>query len=429
MGKTLTTNATRSANGVSCTTPRNDLLPLIPSNEHHLTSVLSVKMADGPDFVSTNFTFFDCNTFSSCTECVSSPFQCDWCVYGHRCTHDTAENCRSQILVTGVNHQGPSMRSGPQFCPRVNPTYEGSGDDDSCGNEILVSSGIKKPITVKVDNIAQSIVQTRFVCQFNIEGRVTSVNANLVGDIIYCDEMEFGYNRREPNVSATFAVIWDGSKPLDNPDKIHVLIYECQEMADNCGKCLSLDEKFNCGWCQSSEKCEVKDKCGNDASTWLNRDQTCPDPRVTSFEPRLGPWEGGTNITIKGINLGKTFVDIYAGIQVAGIQCDPYKHLYKQTEEIVCKVDGPGIKEPREGPVIVKVQDFRGVSTTKYRFVDPVIRNIRPKKGPQAGGTRVKIIGEHMDAGSHKEAFIGNLPCRIIETRPDKAICITSASR
>ena len=97
------------------------------------------------------------------------------------------------FFSSGVNHQGPSMRSGPQFCPRVNPTCE-DGDGD-CNNEILVSSGIKKSILVKVDNIAQSIVQTRFVCQFNIEGRVTSVNANLVGDIIYCDEMEFGYNR------------------------------------------------------------------------------------------------------------------------------------------------------------------------------------------------------------------------------------------
>ena len=58
LGKTLVTNATRTPNGVSCTTPRNDLLPLIPANEHHFTSELSVRMADGPDFVSTNFTFF-----------------------------------------------------------------------------------------------------------------------------------------------------------------------------------------------------------------------------------------------------------------------------------------------------------------------------------------------------------------------------------
>ena len=69
-------------------------------------------MVDGPDFVSTNFTFFDCNTFSSCTSCVASPFPCDWCVDGHRCTHDTAENCRNDILVTGIKRVGPSIRSG-----------------------------------------------------------------------------------------------------------------------------------------------------------------------------------------------------------------------------------------------------------------------------------------------------------------------------
>jgi len=40
--------------------------------------------------------------------------------------------------------------------------------------------------------------------------------------------------------------------------------------------------------------------------------------KVTSFKPMLGPWEGGTNITIRGINLGKEFRDIYGGITVAG---------------------------------------------------------------------------------------------------------------
>lgn len=69
--------------------------------------------------------------------------------------------------------------------------------------------------------IGQFIVQTRFVCQFNIEGRVTSVNAQLLGDTIYCDPMEFVYTSKSPNLTATFAVIWGGSKPLDNPHNIH----------------------------------------------------------------------------------------------------------------------------------------------------------------------------------------------------------------
>ena len=90
----------------------------------------------------------------------------------------------------------------------------------------------------------------RLVCQFNIEGRVTSVNAQLVDEAIHCDEMEFTYTSRVPSIAATLAVIWDQSKPLDNPENIHVQIYQCKKMANDCETCLGLDEKYQCGWCQ-----------------------------------------------------------------------------------------------------------------------------------------------------------------------------------
>lgn len=421
LDKTLITNATRKPYGVNCTTPRTDLLPSIPPGQHHFTAKLSVRMTSGPDFVATNFTFFDCNTYSSCTQCVSSSFPCDWCVDGHRCTHDTAENCRNDILVTGVSRIGPSYRSGPAFCPTINATVGKSP-------EILVPSGLKKSIRVKVHIIGQFIVQTRFVCQFNIEGRVTSVNAQLLGDTIYCDSMEFSYTSRAPNITATFAVIWGGSKPLDNPDNIHVVIYRCRDMADNCGMCLALAEKYSCGWCQSSDRCEVKDQCERGSAVWLNRSKTCPNPEVTSFNPQLGPWEGGTNITIQGINLGKTFQDIYTGVSIAGINCQPYEHLYVKTKEIVCKVDGPGTNEPRSGPVVVRVEDYRGESKSPFKFVDPVIEGISPKYGPRSGGTMLRITGKYMNAGSTIQAFINDLPCQIISTEQNQALCMTSAA-
>jgi plexin A len=78
-------------------------------------------------------------------------------------------------------------------------------------------------------------------------------------------------------------------------------------MADNCGMCLAMDEKYGCGWCQSSNRCQVKEQCDNGMGVWLSRNQTCPNPEIRSFYPRSGPWEGGTNITIEGINLGKNF--------------------------------------------------------------------------------------------------------------------------
>ena len=56
------------------------MLPVILHPESYFTSVLSVRVDDGPNLVSTNFTFFDCNAYGSCTECVASPFPCDWCV-------------------------------------------------------------------------------------------------------------------------------------------------------------------------------------------------------------------------------------------------------------------------------------------------------------------------------------------------------------
>jgi plexin A len=294
--------------------------------------------------------------------------------------------------------------------------------------EILVASGIKKAIKVKVHIIGQFIVQTRFVCQFNIEGRVTSVNAQLLGDTIYCDPMEFSYTSRAPNITATFAVIWGGSKPLDNPDNIHIVIYRCRDMADNCGMCLALAKKYDCGWCQSSDRCEVKDQCERGSAIWLNRSQTCPNPEVTSFSPALGPWEGGTNITIQGINLGKTFQDIYTGVMIAGINCQPYEHLYIKTKQIVCKVDGPGTNEDRHGPVLVRVENYRGESKTHFNFVDPVITGISPKYGPKSGGTMLQITGKYMNAGSNIQAFIGDLPCRILSTDQNQALCITSAS-
>lgn len=420
--KTLFTNATKKRNGVNCTTPRTDMLPQIEQGKHHFTAKLSVRTRNGPDLVSTDFTFFDCSTHSSCTRCVSSEFPCDWCVEAHRCTHDTAENCRNDILVTGVSRIGPSYRSGPGFCPTINATNDGS--------EVLVAAGTSKSIKVKVHIIGQFIVQTRFVCQFNIEGRVTSLNAQLLGDTIYCDNMEFQYTSRSPNLTATFAVIWGGSKPLDNPHNIHVVIYRCRDMSDSCGMCLALPEKYNCGWCSSTNSCEVEEQCNknNEGKTdWLNRMETCPNPEIHSFSPKTGPWEGGTNITIRGINLGKNFSDIYSGVKIAGINCMPYSQLYIDTKQIVCTVDSPGVQAYRKGRIVVQIGDYRGESKTDFEFVDPKIDDFNPKFGPVSGGTQITIMGKYLNAGSRIQAFINDhLACEILSTDSNQALCRTS---
>lgn len=45
-----------------------------------------------------------------------------------------------------------------------------------------------------------------------------------------------------------------------------------------------------------------------------------------------------------------------------------------------------------------------------------------------SGGTKLRIWGLHMDAGSHAEAFVGSRPCEIISRKPNVVECITSES-
>lgn len=61
-----------------------------------------------------------------------------------------------------------------------------------------------------------------------------------------------------------------------------VLVYRCQGMAQNCGICLELPDKYACGWCQDPpSSCQVHEQCSADPTQWLDHSQTCPDPKIT----------------------------------------------------------------------------------------------------------------------------------------------------
>jgi hypothetical protein len=62
--------------------------------------------------------------------------------------------------------------------------------------------------------------------------------------------MEFSYTSRAPNITATFAVIWGGSKPLDNPDNVHGMFQKLISKWNIYliiieGNCMSLYKKGN----------------------------------------------------------------------------------------------------------------------------------------------------------------------------------------
>ncbi|GIY30136.1 hypothetical protein CEXT_325961 [Caerostris extrusa] len=438
LGKVLVMNATRSANGVNCATPHTQTLCHLYHQErvNHFTAKLSVRMKVGPDFVATNFTFYDCSTYTSCTQCVSSDFPCDWCVTGHRCTHDTGENCRNDVLVTGVAVKcWPKYSFRTWFCPRINKTANGS-------TEILVASGISKRISVKVDNIQQHIARMRFLCQFNIEGRVKQVNAQLIGEVMYCEEMVV--TLKHLISQQLFAVIWDVNKPFDNPENIHVLIFRCSGMAQSCGICLELPRSTNVAGVKiltiGAKYMNIVIVC--QPFGWIGSKHAQILRYFRYFSPKSGPWEGGTNITIKGINLGRVFGDIANNVRVIHedrkviAECVPHEELYVKTTQIVCHVEKPPnlttglMGGPMVGYIEVKVlNDYTARSREQYSFVNPRITSIKPGKGPRSGGTILEIWGLHMDAGSSAEAYVGALACNVTVRDSNQAVCTTPASK
>lgn len=219
-----------------------------------------------------------------------------------------------------------------------------------------------------------------------------------------------------------------------------VLVYRCAGLANNCGFCLELDEKYQCGWCQQGETCEVQEHCAVN-TMWLDRQQICPNPMITDFYPKSGPTEGGTNLTIEGINLGRVFEDIEHGIvilievngkQVGRVPCIPFPEEYVKTSRIKCRLQSTyniTLLPNNHGIVVVNVStDYSASSEGYFDFVNPRILTVKPPKGPKSGGTLLSLEGLHMNAGSKAEAFVGDFPCKIERRFLNYAECITSES-
>ena len=53
-------------------------------------------------------------------------------------------------------------------------------------------------------------------------------------------------------------------------------------MAETCGACLTLDTKYDCGWCMpegGAPWCSYSKDCQH--GEWLNNSQICPNPTIT----------------------------------------------------------------------------------------------------------------------------------------------------
>uniref|UniRef100_A0A8C6JKF6 Uncharacterized protein n=1 Tax=Melopsittacus undulatus TaxID=13146 RepID=A0A8C6JKF6_MELUD len=351
-----------------------------------------------------------------CLSCVNSDFRCHWCKYRNLCTHDPT-TCSFQEGRINVSED----------CPQLFPT-----------EEILIPVGEVKPITLKARNLPQpQSGQRGYECVLSIQGVIHRVPAlRFNSSSVQCQNSSYLYDGMDiSNLAVDFAVVWNGNFVIDNPENLKVHLYKCAAQRESCGLCLKADPKFECGWCSGEAKCTLRPHCSaSSAQPWLDwssRNVKCSNPRITEILTVSGPPEGGTRVTIRGVNLGLDFSEIARGVQVAGVQCTPLPEHYIVAEQIVCEM-GQALPGISSGPVLLCIgeckPEFTAKSTQQYMFVTPAVSFLNPSRGPESGGTMVTISGHYLGAGSRVSVLLGNQTCEFYGRSMNEIVCVSAPS-
>ncbi|XP_032810026.2 plexin-B1-like isoform X1 [Petromyzon marinus] len=409
------TPATIAGNLVRCQSPSPDLLPW--NGKDHVEVEVAVRHGD-ITLVTARLLVFDCsalarlNPRAPCAACSGSPWPCNWCVEEQTCTSGA---CSQGDIIRNQRESSDSDldMKGPQACPRLEALVKPS----------LVLAGRPWKLSLLAKRLGLLKVAT-FECAVATDLGVV-VSPAVVEKVekdtwaLSCSGT-FDYGSDSEELEAPISVRWS-SDPQKSIDALaNLTLYKCGVGRSDCSLCQAVAQERACVWCGEPAACTFKDDCGAPSQ------DVCPAPTITRVEPTSGPREGGTRVTISGVNLGKDVSDVEA-VSVGGAACTILPQFYQVSVRIVCET-GP---LPDLGPVDVGVT-VKGKEAASlpqaFTYTDPQLSEMSPAWGPVSGGTRVTIHGQHLDTGHEVDVFLGTAPCRLERWQGGQLVCVTGAA-
>ncbi|CAC5406948.1 PLXNA [Mytilus coruscus] len=394
------TKAQIDQNIIKCPLP--DELPVVMSGKDYHDVEVEFHI-EGRPIVKRSVPVFDCRVHDSCTDCAKSNFSCMWQYQDNTCISTTTNNARQTNGITNADE-----------CPRV--------ESPSSVSEIVVHSGETKQIAVRVINL-KTEQRDNILCSFQYLAVSMVVPGSISSSSLTCDPVQFNFSATDsPSLIADFKITWgQNNYVLDNPNGISVRIFKCPLLVTNCGQCLSLQPEYECGWCGTY--CSLQKHCN---ATWQDRSAVCQNPLILRFSPSVGPIEGKTNVSISGINLGKTATDIQSGVTVAGVRCTVLPDHYQPSFMFKCETEPSG--KAGSGPIKVTVgKIYTAISDNNFTFVEPQVLFLTPREGPRSGGTMITIGGTDLNAGTSVTVNVGGSPCEVDHVSMNTLSCLTSA--
>lgn len=163
-------------------------------------------------------------------------------------------------------------------------------------------------------------------------------------------------------------------------------------------------EGFECGWCSAPsitntvESCNLLEDCSN-LTTVVDEGSNCPAPVIIDFNPKIGPLEGGTTITITGRELGVSIDDFSPdSITVGNVLCTLVNTSYIPGRQVLCTT-GP-LMAPANS-ILIRLQSGRLTTSHElFKVATPGVYGVAPSEGPAAGGTRVTVWGTNLNIGN-----------------------------
>ena len=134
--------------------------------------------------------------------------------------------------------------------------------------------------------------------------------------------------------------------------------------------------------------------------------QNCPAPTIFDFNPKSGPLDGGTTITITGKDLGVTYEDYDLNSIKVGIDCLPIESNFIPGRQILCSTTNSGQATPGTYSVTVTLPSGFALAETMFELAIPEIHGIFPLIGPIAGGTSLTVWGSNLDIGNTENTRI-----------------------
>ncbi|KAL3077577.1 hypothetical protein niasHS_012283 [Heterodera schachtii] len=401
------TRAQQHADGFWC--PLASEMPRIAPGEDHLEMPVALRVSGTrANLVEppAKIKLYSCDTYQLCSTCSSSKWPCRWCATERKCVdaEDIKRKCRNE------RRKGPSSA-----CIRILPP--------PLGSELFIPDSTKATLQLQLDNVPSSnelLLACRFVPNSN-QIRVARVAQQ---NTVNCEPGMFSFEESEAMKNVTVELLADG-EPVD---ATKVTIFKCPLLASDCSRCVALDPRFACTWCDGgckhSTKCVGRDADGGAAEA----DELCTTPAIREFSPRSGPLEGGTVVDIVGHDLGSRLQDVQDRVQVAGVPCRVLH--YELSVRILCVTERSPL--PFRAPIrltIGRSARRNAQSEAHFEFRSPQVLSAQPTFGPQSGGTRLQLIGTNLDVGRNASVYLDNLECSIQEKREsDRVICLTAAS-